>query len=80
MEPILKEMIISVRPHPSDKRPGFNVIATRIIRMGDQEIEDSMVLNSFRRVKSNESHRKQEANEYALAAGRLFGVMTVNTL
>ena len=80
MKPLTTEIYIEVRPHPSDKRPGYNVIATRVIKNGDQEDETSVVLNRFRRVKSKPEHRKQEANDYALSIAKVFGVMDVRTL
>ena len=77
--PVTTELYIEVLPHPSDKRPGYNVIATRIIRMDGQEVESKIVLNRFRRVKSNPKHRLQEANEYAQGVAKVFGVMDVRT-
>lgn len=78
--PITTEIYITVTPHPSDKRPGYNVIATRVIKSEKGEIESSVVLNRFRRVKSDPKHRLQEANDYALSIAKIFGVMDVRIL
>ncbi len=74
------DITLSVRPHPSEKRAGFNVIISKTIRFEGETIQDSFVLRSFRRVKSDENHRKMEANEYAISLGKLLGIKDIQTL
>jgi hypothetical protein len=80
-EPITVQRWIEVIPHPSEKRPGFIVLAIETTTCGDSVVENSRVLlDSFRRVKSNPNHRREDANQYALTVGKFFGMTDIRIM